>query len=76
LVVATHVADTWPSPASLTQTGNQLSFSIKRPVSEGLEWISSVQADGSPGDLHLPSMNLIRRGAPFDNQAQSASIGD
>jgi hypothetical protein len=65
-----------PQHRPLTQTDNRLSFSIKRPVSEGLEWISSMQADGSPGDLHLPSMNLIRRGAPFDNQAQSASLGD
>jgi hypothetical protein len=65
-----------PQHRPLTQTDNRLSFSIKRPVSEGLEWISSMQADGSPGDLHLPNMNLVRRGAPFDNQAQSASLGD
>jgi hypothetical protein len=65
-----------PQYRPLTQNDNRLSLSIKRPVSEGLEWISSVQADGSPGNLRLPSRNLIRRGAPFDNQAQSASLGD
>jgi hypothetical protein len=52
-----------PQYRPLTQTDNRLSLSIKRPVSEGLEWISNVQADGSPGNLHLPSRNLIRRGA-------------
>jgi hypothetical protein len=65
-----------PQHRPLTQNDYQLSLSIKRPVLEGLQLISSVQAGGSLGDLHLPRMNLIWRGAPFGNQAQRASLGD
>jgi hypothetical protein len=35
-----------------------------------------MQADGSNGDLHLPSMNVIRGSVPFGKQAQSLSLGD
>jgi hypothetical protein len=65
-----------PQHLLVTQTDNQLSLSIKRPVSEGLEWISGVQMDGSPGDLPLPSRNVIRGSAPFGKQAQSLRLGD
>ena len=65
-----------PQYLPLTQTDKQLSLSVKHPVSERLKWISGVQMDGSNGDLHLPSRNVIclRRHSVIRGKARASVI--
>jgi hypothetical protein len=59
----------------LTQTVIVLSRSIKRSASEGLESTRRLWTDGMPGDVNLPTMKVVRRGAPSGKQQQFASLG-